>query len=534
MEARGIPCYEQQVRGIKSCILDVSEHVRVSPESGALSRLLQCSTTAMPPCCPRCSNPTSFLAVAVSPDASYHVQGAAVCQAAARNRPTAAQHTAQQQGQSPAAADGCLPELQQHVRSASARCVEAQVLPFDSFAQDRQPLDHAATQESIPSVPEQQAVRGSPWLPAVVSGSSASQLNSSNVRSNSSSSSRGFLQKGYQPNSWIHPDLQLFLHELQQDQWTASAAAAAAAAAVAPAAAATGTAETPMNSSQQHQQQQRHAIVAGAVGSLHLEQQLPLAAVALFDWLAEVHSLTLTTTTSSSSTRSTSSSSSISGSNSGSSIWLSKPGRTTHPNIQPLLHAAVVPPSSSNSSSGSGSACLLVDCIPTDAATVLRHSPAALGGDWHLRFLLYQLLHALADLHARGYALGGFSLCQLRLLCPGWVQLMAKPSGQLLLPALQQQQQQWRQGSLCISEPCYTLPQLTEMWRRRVISNFEYLMWVNAAAGRRWGDRQRHLYLPWVLDFSRRPELDASGRVTAGAFVTTICCGGSTSCCLGR
>jgi hypothetical protein len=51
------------------------------------------------------------------------------------------------------------------------------------------------------------------------------------------------------------------------------------------------------------------------------------------------------------------------------------------------------------------------------------------------------------------------------------------------------------------------------MWRRRVISNFEYLLWVNAAAGRQWGDRKRHPFVPWVLDFSRRPQLDSCGQL---------------------
>jgi hypothetical protein len=237
-----------------------------------------------------------------------------------------------------------------------------------------------------------------------------------------------------------------------------------------------------------------------------------------------------------------------------------RPGSAVHPNLQPVLQVKRAPANSNgnstaNDSGGSSPVCVVVPYTPTDAESVLRHSPEVLGGDMHLRFLLHQLLHALSDLHARGFAMGGFCLNQLRFICPGWVQLLAKPTGQLLplavppapaaaaghlqsplslqqqqqqqqqqhagLPAVlprqhreqRQQWQQWRQGVMVVSQPSYTLPQLTEMWRRRVISNFEYLLWVNAAAGRRWGDRRRHPLVPWVLDFSRRPELDSCGQL---------------------
>jgi WD repeat-containing protein 81 len=181
----------------------------------------------------------------------------------------------------------------------------------------------------------------------------------------------------------------------------------------------------------------------------------------------------------------------------------------------------------------------------TDLQSLLRFSPSSLGGDWHLRVLLHQLLHALAALHAQGLALGGFCADQLLLLCPGWLALLAKPAGTLLIDSSRtaataadhtaaaarvqkfigssssttqlqpwQQQQQQQQQVIVIKEPWYSLPQLTELWRLRSISNLEYLMWLNAAAGRVWGDRRRHPLVPWVIDFSVRPDLQgAVGRV---------------------
>jgi hypothetical protein len=71
------------------------------------------------------------------------------------------------------------------------------------------------------------------------------------------------------------------------------------------------------------------------------------------------------------------------------------------------------------------------------------------------------------------------------------------------------QQQQQQQQVFVVKEPWYSLQQLTELWRLRSISNLEYLMWLNAAAGRVWGDRRRHPLVPWVIDFSVRP--DATG-----------------------
>jgi WD repeat-containing protein 81 len=48
------------------------------------------------------------------------------------------------------------------------------------------------------------------------------------------------------------------------------------------------------------------------------------------------------------------------------------------------------------------------------------------------------------------------------------------------------------------------LRSLTERWRDGEVSNFEYLMRVNAAAGRLPSSCVHHPVLPWVTDFSAR------------------------------
>ena len=45
---------------------------------------------------------------------------------------------------------------------------------------------------------------------------------------------------------------------------------------------------------------------------------------------------------------------------------------------------------------------------------------------------------------------------------------------------------------------------LTYRWVKGMVSNLEYLLAVNAAAGRLVGDRSCHPIVPWVCDFARK------------------------------
>jgi WD repeat-containing protein 81 len=71
------------------------------------------------------------------------------------------------------------------------------------------------------------------------------------------------------------------------------------------------------------------------------------------------------------------------------------------------------------------------------------------------------------------------------------------------------------------------------LWRRRRISNLEYLIWLNLHAGRRLGDRAAHAFVPWVLDFSAAPTaasmaggggVEMRGR-RGGALLASLACG---------
>lgn len=49
---------------------------------------------------------------------------------------------------------------------------------------------------------------------------------------------------------------------------------------------------------------------------------------------------------------------------------------------------------------------------------------------------------------------------------------------------------------------------LTELWRRRQISNFQYIMELNVIAGRSYNDISQYPVFPWVLADYTSTELD--------------------------
>lgn len=59
--------------------------------------------------------------------------------------------------------------------------------------------------------------------------------------------------------------------------------------------------------------------------------------------------------------------------------------------------------------------------------------------------------------------------------------------------------------------------QYTELWRRRQISNFEYLMVLNVMAGRSYNDITQYPVFPWVISDYKSQILDLSGK-TPGVF----------------
>jgi len=52
------------------------------------------------------------------------------------------------------------------------------------------------------------------------------------------------------------------------------------------------------------------------------------------------------------------------------------------------------------------------------------------------------------------------------------------------------------------------LAETCEQWVRGNMTNFDYIMFLNKLAGRKYGDPKCHYVFPWVTDFSSRAGLN--------------------------
>ena len=180
----------------------------------------------------------------------------------------------------------------------------------------------------------------------------------------------------------------------------------------------------------------------------------------------------------------------------------------------PWLHdaSAVLLASAALPRHGATAACYHV---PGDSLTdILQHTNQAILADMDRRVVLLQLSLAVAALHAGGSAHGAVAPRNIHI--SQGVLVTLRPS--LPSPAA-------RAAAACswaaeaiewVAAPVpapisasrcelQSLARLTERWRSRRICTFEYLLHVNAFAGRRWGDLDRLPMMPWVLEFSCDP-----------------------------
>lgn len=108
---------------------------------------------------------------------------------------------------------------------------------------------------------------------------------------------------------------------------------------------------------------------------------------------------------------------------------------------------------------------------------------------------------------ARGITVGNLGSSNILLTEHLWVQVA--PSIPLLLGDGQKQPRHLegppRRPLVATPRrpPGEDLP-LTYRWVKGMVSNLEYLLAVNAAAGRVVGDRSCHPIVPWVCDFTRK------------------------------
>ena len=151
---------------------------------------------------------------------------------------------------------------------------------------------------------------------------------------------------------------------------------------------------------------------------------------------------------------------------------------------------------------------------------MVTFSPSVLSGS-HMRplFIIYELLHALHWYHSRGIAHGALTLDSVKISKGLWIYLESpdfshtlsdnsnllssvdnglsdgKPTSKPAQVDADESACKWTRDDL---------PNLVQLWVHGKISNFDYLMALNALVGRRLGDPNYHPVFPWVTDFSVR------------------------------
>ncbi|KAK8945895.1 hypothetical protein KSP40_PGU013831 [Platanthera guangdongensis] len=185
------------------------------------------------------------------------------------------------------------------------------------------------------------------------------------------------------------------------------------------------------------------------------------------------------------------------------------PHCSRQPNISPLVGIINTP----------GYDYLLHPKAPFTLEDILHYSPNSLKSDWHIRFLIYQIFSALIYMHDLGIVHGNLCPSSILLSDSLWAWLSLADMQILKGKILKRSQVLFASGihhhGDCSCEKNHTNLKLsTEIdwhsdfmkWWRGELSNYEYLLVLNKLAGRRWGDRTFHTVMPWVIDFSVKPD----------------------------
>ncbi|KAI5077475.1 hypothetical protein GOP47_0007299 [Adiantum capillus-veneris] len=181
-------------------------------------------------------------------------------------------------------------------------------------------------------------------------------------------------------------------------------------------------------------------------------------------------------------------------------------GKASHPNIVPVLGAF-------KSKDG---LFLFYPAAPFTLENILHFSPQALDDDWNKRFLVYQLLSAIAYLHNSGIIHGDLKPSNILLTDQMWCWITgfhvnAFENSTKGTVDLCSSLKAGPDGDLSAKKPkpqtfSDDLQSAVRLWCKGELSNYDYLLILNKLAGRRWGDCKFHTVMPWVIDFSVKPE----------------------------
>ncbi|KAK9080055.1 hypothetical protein SSX86_001730 [Deinandra increscens subsp. villosa] len=180
------------------------------------------------------------------------------------------------------------------------------------------------------------------------------------------------------------------------------------------------------------------------------------------------------------------------------------PGCVRHPNIVPIL-GMMKSPTHIN---------IILPKTPYTLENILHYSPDALKSNWHIKFLMYQILSPLRYMHGLGIAHGNISPSNILLTDSFWCWLNIGDTLTL------QSNSKLSRKIVCRTEGCHSngiyadlkLSHHTDWhtvfirWWSGELTNFDYLLFLNNIAGRRWGDHTFHTVMPWIIDFSVKPD----------------------------
>ncbi|XP_078435452.1 protein serine/threonine kinase isoform X2 [Wolffia australiana] len=183
------------------------------------------------------------------------------------------------------------------------------------------------------------------------------------------------------------------------------------------------------------------------------------------------------------------------------------PSCVRHPNICPVLGVL----------KSSSCTYLLQPKFQFALESILNYSPRALKSSWHIEFITYQLLSAMNCIHSLGLAHGNIRPSKIMLTDSGWsyLSLCDRRNNDLAFKKAFLSSRKCCYAENCSCQAIWEYSRLSspvdwgfefKRWQAGELSNYEYLISLNRMAGRRWGDQTFHMVMPWVIDFSVKPD----------------------------
>ena len=160
-------------------------------------------------------------------------------------------------------------------------------------------------------------------------------------------------------------------------------------------------------------------------------------------------------------------------------------------------------------------------CSTTLSSASLGNTAGLGARDLRLRFIVYQLVQATAFIHRQGLCLDPVVPNNVMLDDDMWLYLPIGLSDRMcsslgrsdgdgaVLPAIDADRPVTAVVT-AVDRPIGHREPLTHQWITGKLSNFEYLMAINYAAGRTMMDPLYHPIIPWVTDFSCYPTHDTT------------------------